>query len=195
LRESLAERQLTIAELGTPFRHSAGVYLARGGDYAAAIKVLEPLFDLDAPATVRHGGAPFLHSPHALAWAYLRTGAQDKAERLLALEARNCEKDLARAVRVNSRLYECAEIEVLRGNLDQALAGLQRAVDAGWREYYLREREPYWAAVAHEPRYRQLMERVKADVDRQRAEVERIDARENFAAKLDAALAARRAGT
>jgi hypothetical protein len=35
------------------------------------------------------------------------------------------------------------------------------------------------------------MARVKADVDRQRAEVQAIDARENFAAKLDAAVAAR----
>jgi hypothetical protein len=32
---------------------------------------------------------------------------------------------------------------------------------------------------------------VKADIDRQRAEVQRIDAREDFAAKLDAARAAR----
>jgi hypothetical protein len=37
------------------------------------------------------------------------------------------------------------------------------------------------------------MAEVKADLDRQRAEVERIDAEEDFPSKLDAALAARRA--
>lgn len=35
------------------------------------------------------------------------------------------------------------------------------------------------------------MAKVKADVDRQRAEIQAIDARENFAAKLDQAMAAR----
>jgi hypothetical protein len=35
------------------------------------------------------------------------------------------------------------------------------------------------------------MAKVKADVDRQRAEVARLDKQDNFGAKLDAALAAR----
>jgi hypothetical protein len=66
-----------------------------------------------------------------------------------------------------------------------------RAVAAGWRDYYLRRNDPYWAVVQDRPAFRELIEKVKADVDRQRAEVERIDAREDFMAKLDAVKAAR----
>jgi hypothetical protein len=44
--------------------------------------------------------------------------------------------------------------------------------------------------VQDRPAYRVLIEKVKADIDRQRAEVQRIDAREDFAAKVDAARAA-----
>jgi hypothetical protein len=67
---------------------------------------------------------------------------------------------------------------------------LEQAVEVGWRDYYLRERDPYWTSVAEHPRYRALMARVKADVDRQRAEVHRIDTSEDFSGKLDAAVAA-----
>ena len=56
----------------------------------------------------------------------------------------------------------------------------------------MRRSDPYWAALESDPRYRALMATVKADIDRQRAEVERIDATDGFKAKLDAALAARR---
>jgi hypothetical protein len=54
----------------------------------------------------------------------------------------------------------------------------------------------YWAALEKDPRYRALMAKVKADVDRQAAEIARIDASEDFVAKFDAAMAARKgAGT
>ena len=88
------------------------------------------------------------------------------------------------------KLHKCAETELLRGNTDRALAEFERAVAAGWRDYYHRQNDPYWAAVQDRPAYRVLIEKVKADIDRQRAEVQRIDAREDFAAKVDAARAA-----
>ena len=62
---------------------------------------------------------------------------------------------------------------------------LERALRAGWRQYYVMRHDPRWAALADNPRYRALMAEVKADVDRQRAEVERIDAEEDFPALLD----------
>jgi hypothetical protein len=55
----------------------------------------------------------------------------------------------------------------------------------------VRRNDPYWASLESDPRYRALIATVKADVDRQRAEVERIDATDDFMARIDAALAAR----
>jgi hypothetical protein len=56
----------------------------------------------------------------------------------------------------------------------------------------VRRKDPYWAPLENDPRYRALMATVRTDIDRQRAEVERIDATDGFKAKLDAAMATRR---
>jgi len=190
-REALSERRMTFADLDGVERLIAGVDLARDGDYAAAIEALEPVVDAEFPDRAAIPGS-FIHGAHALAWSYLHTGADAKAERLLATEARECS-----ALRADGRLrnsfdlHRCAQTELLRDNVEQALAGLEKAIEAGWSEYYLHERDPLWASVASDPRYRALMAKVKTDVDRQRAEVRRIDASERFIEKLDAAIAAK----
>jgi hypothetical protein len=77
------------------------------------------------------------------------------------------------------------------GNDDLALERLEQAVEAGWRQYYINMHDPRWSTLTDDPRYQALMAEVKADVDRQRAEVERIDAQEDFPALLDQVRAAR----
>ena len=54
---------------------------------------------------------------------------------------------------------------------------------------------PIWAPLADNPRYQALLAEVKADVDRQRAEVMRIDAEQDFPALLDRMRAQQRAAT
>ena len=139
------------------------------------------------------GPIPDLFSPpaHSLAWSYLHTGAGAKAARLLAAASRECSTARAEGqVPGSGRLQLCAEVELLRGNIEPALDGLEHAIRAGWRDYYLQERDPYWTSVASHTRYRDLMAKVKADVDRQRAEVQRAETNDIFLAKLDAAIAA-----
>jgi hypothetical protein len=86
-------------------------------------------------------------------------------------------------------------VELLRGNTEAALAGLEQAIEAGWREYYVREHDPVWARLATEPRYRASMERVKADVDRQRAEFERTAPASEVLAQIDAGIEAATPGS
>ena len=191
LREVLSERGMTLADLDGVERLIAGVDLARGGDYAAAIEALEPVVDVEFPGRSVIPNS-FIHGAHALAFSYMHTGADAKANRLLAAEARECSGLRADGrLRDSFDLHRCAQTELLLGNVEQALAGLEKAVEAGWRDYYVHERDPLWASVASDPRYRALMAKVKADVDRQRAEVRRIDASERFIEKLDAAIAAK----
>ena len=54
------------------------------------------------------------------------------------------------------------------GNVTLAMERLERAVDAGWRNYYIRHHDPRWASVQDHSRYVALMATVKADIDRQR---------------------------
>jgi TolB-like protein len=164
-----------------------GALLARAGEHDAAIAFLEPLVDPAVPDGTYFTGAPDLYGLHALAWSYLRTSSDQKAARLLNSAARWCDDERAAGrLRNGLALHRCAETELLLGNTERALVEFERAVTAGWRELYIRQRDPYWAVVEDRPAYRALIEKVKADVDRQRAEVARIDGREDFAAKLDA---------
>jgi len=179
-------------------RHVQAYYaalLARNGHFAAAIGVLEPLAagepSLGSLTVVLE---PWVSGWHALAWSYLRTGADAKAKPILASLAEQCRSELTadRKRAFSDVLHFCAENALLMGDTAQALALLERAIEAGWRDYYRRRNDSLWAALADDPRYLALMSRVKSDVDRQRAEVERIDATDNFRARLDAAIAARR---
>ena len=136
---------------------------------------------------------PELDGQHALAWAYLNSGAGAKAETLLSAIWRGCQAERNEGVSHDSGLlHYCAETALLRGDRDRALELLEQAVTAGWREYYIRQHDPYWAALENDPRYRALMARVKADVDRQAVEIARLDAAEDLVAKVDAAVAERR---
>jgi TolB-like protein len=191
VREAFDEQGLTLTDLPPGAKAVAGTHFARGGDYAAAIEALEPVIDLESPYEGGSGLVLFGSPAHALAWAYLNTGAEAKAARLLAAASGECSTARAEGrFRDSEHVHRCAEVELLRGNIESALDGLELAIEAGWRGYYVRERDPYWASAASHPRYRALMAKVKADVDRQRAEVQRVDPGEAFLARLDAAIAA-----
>jgi tetratricopeptide (TPR) repeat protein len=190
-RERLAASNQTYADLPDAIRHGAGFHLARAGDYAQAIELLEPLYDPDQPETLRAYSPEPSFGPHGLAWAYLRTGARDKADRLLGVLAQDCAGvNAAGRGRDAASLFLCAQTEVLRGDHDRALDLLEQAIEAGWRSYYIRQRDPFWAVLAEHPRYRALMARVKADVGRMRVEIQRMDAREDLGAIADADIAA-----
>src|SRR6185369_3340284 len=108
---------------------------------------------------------------HALAWAYLNSGADAKAETLLSAIWHGCHAEgIENGSHDSVLLHYCAETVLLQGERDQALELLEQAVTAGWREYYIRQHDPYWAALENDSRYRALMDRVKADVDRQAVE-------------------------
>lgn len=193
-REVLAVHRLDISEEQEFFQIWYGALLARAGEYAAAIEILQPLVRSDAPLLSQSGPNPQFDGAHALAWSYLQGGATTKAAALLSSLWQQCEADAVDSRNADSDiLHHCAETALLRGRTDEALAWLQRAIAAGWREYYLRQNDPYWAAIEDDPRYRALMAQVRKDVDAQHAEIARIDARDDFVAKLDAAMAGRRA--
>jgi tetratricopeptide (TPR) repeat protein len=166
--------------------------LARAGEYQSAIAFLEPLVDPAAPDNTYFSPAPELYGLHALAWAYLHAGADDKAARLLESAARWCDqKRTAGPLRDGLMLHRCAETLLLQGNVDRALAEFDRAVAAGWRDFYVRQKDPYWVMVQDRPAYRALIDKVQADIARQRTEVARVDSGDAFAETLTAARAER----
>jgi len=190
-REALAANEIDISGGDAGLQSWYGALLARAGEYTTAIGLLEPLID---PTATLSGNVfdPQLDTRHALAWSYLRTGATAKAKALLSSDWQACQSEAVSAAERNSEiLHYCAETALLIGETDAALDWLEPAVAAGWRDHYLRQNDPYWASLGDNPRFRAQMDIVRKDIDRQRAEVARIDAAEDFVAKLDAAMAAR----
>ena len=194
-REGLRRFRARLAELSVEPRELPfgplwyGTLLSRAGESAAAIEWLEPLLVAESPAdSPTLPGAPEYFMPHALAWAYLQGGEREKAAQLLSTLEQRCDDGAIAPGQDSHGLHTCAETALLRGDLDTALQRFEKAVAAGWREYYLRVNDPYWAPLRDHPRYRALMAQVKADVDRQAATIARRNAEADFIAKLDAVL-------
>jgi TolB-like protein/lipopolysaccharide biosynthesis regulator YciM len=195
-REALAANEIDLSHEQNFVQIWYGALLARAGEYTAAIGQLEALVHPAAALLEQTGPEPQLDGPHALAWSYLRSGATAKATALLSGLWQQCQAETSGGRSPDSAiLHYCAQTALLRGESDVALDWLERAVAAGWRDYYLRQNDPYWAEVEDDPRFRAQMEIVRKDIDRQRAEVARIDAAEDFIAKVDAAMAARESTT
>jgi TolB-like protein/predicted Zn-dependent protease len=193
-QDGLDAAGLDIADEGGIVQGWYGALLAHSGHDAAALEVLEPLATVEIQrGSIGNDIEPRLDGWHALAWSYRQIGAEAQANRILSALRDGCRSQVGdRRVPAHSDLlHYCAENALLLGDTDDALALLERAVEAGWRDYYRRRNDPYWTALEHDPRYSALMATVKADVDRQRAEVERSDASDDFLARLDAALARR----
>jgi hypothetical protein len=166
-----------------------GVLEALAGDFPSAIEKLARL--RNAPEMgPRDAG---LDALQALAWAYLKTGQAERAGPIMAeiedeFEKLKREGTLFFAFRETP--YGYALNAALQGDNERALDRLEAIIDAGWRLYYLNQSDPRWGTLRDDPRFQVLMEKVKADVDRQRVELESAEPHEAFVARLDAIRAA-----
>ena len=77
--------------------------------------------------------------------------------------ARIASGDLAAAT-----FMEAGVARALVGDANGSLAELQRAYDAGWRDYGIAAIDPMLAAVRDDPRFRALVDRARTDVAAQR---------------------------
>jgi hypothetical protein len=138
-----------------------------------------------------------VHAGQSLAWAYAQTGRADKAASILeTLNKYFAELDRDDSlfdeylVPLYDGYYRYALNTRLMGDLDLALDRLEQAVELGWRGYYLNHHDSRWDVQRDNPRFQELMAFVKADVDKQRAEQNRVDAEDEFIARLNAKMAA-----
>ncbi|MGD8362146.1 MAG: tetratricopeptide repeat protein [Gemmatimonadota bacterium] len=109
-----------------------------------------------------------------LAWALLERGEKDRARELLA-ETRQWLEDAPGGIDAKiGTPYGLAVVSALSGNREEALAWLQDGVESGGSGGYKEiAMDPRLKNIADDPRFKALMDRMKADVDSMRARVER----------------------
>jgi tetratricopeptide (TPR) repeat protein len=186
--------QLDIARIWPDAVGRYAELLALQGRHQHAVGVLE---ELSRP--VSPGAWPrAFRARQALAWAYLQSGERDKADEVLAALLEDYDAAIASG---ETRLFSPesgylsgglggkALATLLLGDTDGALALLEQAAHEGWRGYYGALRDPRWALVRDEPRFRAVMAWVKEDLDAQRAAFEAANSDEEFLAQLEAVIA------
>ena len=72
--------------------------------------------------------------------------------------------DLARGHGNPDRPMEIAAIHAIRGETAAALDWLDRGYEAGWKDYRITRRDPFFAGLRNEPRFRALLARMESDV-------------------------------
>jgi TolB-like protein/Flp pilus assembly protein TadD len=192
LEEASSTSHISEADHGYFHYLYRGCARALAGEHAEAVDILQN------PRVLSDWNSNYdyeLQPQHCLAWSYLALGEQDKVAPLLQM----VETEVGREIRgkrhpSSNYTFFMAMNALLGGDHDLAIERLGQAVEAGWRGYYVHINDPRWAVLADDPRFVKLMSEVKADVDRQAAEIDRIDAEEDFIAILDAMRAERRAG-
>lgn len=176
MRRARDSNGISLEQINPSLRYFYGVNQALAGDFTKAVETLAEAL----PDTVELSVIDYFYGVDAyqsLAWAYGQLGMPDKSRLLLEIvEQWFAQKNSSVAMVKSTQLYEAARNAVLMGNKELALNRLEQAVTSGWRAYYINKHDPRWDALKDDPRYQALMAQVQADVDRQRTEVERIDA-------------------
>jgi len=189
LNHSVSSLEIDPADLSW-YPQFYGTYLAMAGDYQGAVEVLQPYYE------IRQGTMSdprFVDAQHALALALLRTDQTNGAKALLESIEEHFQRNSNRhnMKHSSSMLYFMAGNASLLEKNELALQRLRKAIDAGWRGYYIFSSDPRWDSLKDDPGYRAMMVEVRADVDRQREIVEKLDAKQDLPALVDESRARR----
>ncbi len=183
-REWLTAFSHDLGKAGSlPFQLIAPV-LITVGEYAEGIALLEDNLNFSAPLDPLEvaGNYDFFRLTHWLAFAYQKTGRIKDSEVLLArademLELLNPKTEFADHP---DGLILTALDHAVSGNLGDAATALHKAYEAGWRAYYFEVNNPLWHGAWASTEFAPVVSDLLADIERQRNEVEAIEAEHDF---------------
>jgi TolB-like protein len=166
----------------------AAEILIAGGEYRNGIDILTAHLDFDTDiASFEEVDSDDFRLLHLLAFACEKANQTDIQESAMAKAKKILELSKERT---SWKLYpDMLMIPVLdfaaSGNLGAAAQSLRAAVDAGWRHYHLERNNPAWRGAWGSDEFAPVVADILADLDRQRAEVEAIEATNDFRAEFE----------
>lgn len=93
-----------------------------------------------------------------------RGGAMKRADSLLADAVKSAKHEISSGDESPSRQIEIAAISAMRGDLPTALDWLERGYQAGYKDYRVLARDPFFDSLRSNPRYQQIVSKMKSDV-------------------------------
>jgi tetratricopeptide (TPR) repeat protein len=114
-----------------------------------------------------------------LGYVYWNTGRYDEARKMFARSLAVHRMQLEQGNEYSFVPYDLAVITAIQGNKAEAYTWLQKAIDAGWREYRAAERDPSLENLRGDDRFKNMMADVRAKVDEMRKRVEEMDKAES----------------
>ena len=103
---------------------------------------------------------------------------RDEAQKLFNLSLELSQKRIEQGNEDYFFYYDIAAIHAIQGNKEEAYIWLQKAIDFGWREYKLAQRDPWFENLHSEPRFQQMIAEIKAMIDEMRQRVEEMEREE-----------------
>ncbi len=67
-----------------------------------------------------------------------------------------------------------AAISAIQGKKEEALKWLQKAIDVKWLDYGMVEKSPWFENIKPDPRFRQMMNRVKNEIAKMSEEAKNL---------------------
>jgi serine/threonine protein kinase/tetratricopeptide (TPR) repeat protein len=114
--------------------------------------------------------------PIELGYIYWKAGRKDEAKKLFQGNLDRLQKWLEQGDESNDIGFSLAAIYAVQGNKEDALRWLQKAVDAGYRNYRYLSRYPLLENIRDDERFKRIIDDTKAKVAEMRRRVEQLEA-------------------
>jgi len=121
--------------------------------------------------TITH---PINLSPSTYGYILTKTGNQAQAQNLLAKISLEFQIAIKQGNEYYGAPFELARINAIQGKKGPAYRWLQKAIDAGWRDYRLALIDPVWENLRGDHQFKTLMIQIKYMVEMMRYRVQEI---------------------
>jgi TolB-like protein/DNA-binding SARP family transcriptional activator/predicted Zn-dependent protease len=138
------------------------------GEYAEAKRHLERAYQA-APRMTLWGRYVAVQ----LGFTLWKTGEKDRARRMFADFERYALAEIAAGNEDRELRYSLAVLHAVQGNTSEAYHWLDEMVATGWTDYLLLSRDPLLEDLHGDERFEGIVARNRAEIERQRARVER----------------------
>ncbi len=110
-----------------------------------------------------------------LGHVYLKTGKEDEAQKFFDRRLKFLQGQLEQGNEHRWVPYEMAQINALQNNKTEAYHWLQKAIEAGWRDYRWSLVDPNLENLHDDEQFKQMMAQVKAMADEERRKVREME--------------------